>query len=224
MPRRRLVILVITILLLCNASLGTASGQKRTSRSPKTAIPPAPAPKEDKWWAAQRSLAAAIQQLEVYLRENPNGSRAATARQQLAMLQSLSVSGSRPERVKMDSIGVLEVPEWRVAFVEVRPDTTHVVLEIRCGRQDGGECYFLPFDRAPLVLVDNTGQYYPMTESQPLPSNIKHKDDGRAVFSSGRTLSLAVEFAPLASAAISGQIYYRDNNQAKPAPFSLLYK
>jgi hypothetical protein len=78
MPQRCLVILVITMLLLCGASLGTASGQKRTSPSPKTAIPPAPAPKEDKWWAAQRSLAAVMQQLETYLRENPNGTRAAT--------------------------------------------------------------------------------------------------------------------------------------------------
>lgn len=124
----------------------------------------------------------------------------------------------------MDSIGVLEVPEWRVASVEVRPDTTHVVLEIRCGRQDGGECYFLPFDRAPLVLIDNTGQYYPMTESLPLPANIKHKTDGRVLLSSGRIVNVAVDFAPLALAAVSGQIYYRDNNQAKPVPFSLLYK
>lgn len=54
----------------------------------------------------------------------------------------------------MDSIGVLEIPEWRVASVKVRPDATHVDLEIRCGRQDGGECYFLPFDRAPLMLVE----------------------------------------------------------------------
>lgn len=122
----------------------------------------------------------------------------------------------------MDSIGVLEIPEWRVTSVEVRPDTTDVVLEIRCGRQDGGECYFLPFDRAPLVLIDNTGQYYPMTDSLPLPANIKHKTDGRALLSSGRTLSLTVEFAPVASATFSGQIYYRDNNQAKPAAFSHL--
>lgn len=224
MTQRRLVIFVATILLLCSGSLWAVNGQRRSQRAPKTTIPPAPSPKEDKWWAAQRSIEAAIQQLETYLRENPTGARAATGRQQLAVLQSLSVSAARPEWVKMDSIGVLEVPEWRVASVEVRPDTTHVVLEIRCGRQDGGECYFLSFNRAPLVLVDNTGQYYPMTESLPLPANIKHKTDGRALLSSGHIVNVAVDFAPLAPAAVSGQIYYRDNNQAKPVPFSLLYK
>lgn len=137
------------------------------------------------------------------------------------MLQSLSVSASRPEWVKMDSIGVLEIPEWRIASVEVGPDATHVVIEIRCGRQDGGECYFLPFGRAPLVLVDNGGQYYPMMESSPLPGNIKHKADGQALLSSARILNLTVDFAPLAPRSVSGQIYYRDNNQARPAVFSL---
>lgn len=224
MLRRRLVIFVITIILLCCGSISVSNGQRRTQRPAKTAMPPASAPKEDKWWAAQRSIEAAIQQLETYLREHPNGTRAATARQQLAVLQSLSVSAARPEWVKMDSIGVLEVPEWRVASVEVRQEATHVVLEIRCGRQDGGECYFLPFDRAPLVLVDNTGQYYPMMESSPLPGNIKHRTDGQALLSSGRIVSLTVDFPPLALAAASGQVYYRDNNQAKPVPFSLLYK
>lgn len=81
MPQRCLGILVVTILiLLCSGSLWTVNGQRRTQRAPKTAVPPAPPPKEDKWWTAQRSIAAAIQQLEIYLRENPNGSRAATAR------------------------------------------------------------------------------------------------------------------------------------------------
>jgi hypothetical protein len=180
-----------------------------------------PAPKEEKWWAAQRSIETAIQQLETYLRENPNGTRAATARQQLEVLRNLSVSASRPEWVKMDSMGLVEVPQWRVASVEVRPDITHVLLEIRCERQDGGECYFLPVDRAPVVLVDNTGQYYPMIESSPLPANIQYKADGRARLSSGRVVNLIVNFAPLAPTTVSGQIYYRDNNQAKPAIFSL---
>jgi hypothetical protein len=222
MTQRRLVILVTTILLLCSGSLWAVNGQRRSQPAPKTTIPPAPSPKEDKWWAAQRSIEAAIQQLETYLRENPNGTRAGTARQQLAVLQSLSVSALRPEWVKMDSIGILEVPEWRVASVEVRLEATHVVLEIRCGRQDGGECYFLPFDRAPLVLVDNGGQYYPMMESSPLPGNIKHKADGQALLSGGRIVNVAVDFAPLAPATVSGQIYYRDNNQAKPVAFSTL--
>lgn len=221
MAHRRLAILLVTLVLLGSGSLWTLNGQGRSQRAPKPAIPPAPAPKEDKWWAAQRSIEVAIQQLETYLRENPNGTRVATARQQLAVLQSLSVSASRPEWVKMDSIGVLEVPEWRVASVEVRPQATHLVLEIRCARQDGGECYFLPFERAPLVLVDNSGQYYPMIKSSPLPAGIKHRPDGQVLLTSGRLVNLTVDCAPLAPAIASGQIYYRDNNQAKPAVFSV---
>jgi hypothetical protein len=221
MPKRRLVILVITILVLCSGSLWVINGQRRTQRAPKTAIPSAPAPKEDKWWTAQRSIEAAIQQLETYIRENPSGTRTATARQQLAVLQTLSVSASRPEWVKMDSIGVLEIPEWRVMSVDARSDRTRVALEIRCERQDGGECHFLSFDRAPLVLVDNTGQYYPMIESSRFPGDLKRKADGQALLSSGRIVNLTVDFGPVAQATVSGQIYYRDNNQAKPAAFSL---
>jgi len=183
-----------------------------------------PAPKDEKWWAAQRSIEAAIQQLETYLRETPNGARTETARQQLAVLRSLSISASRPDWVKMDSVGLLDIPEWRVASVEALADKTRVVLEIRCDRGDGGDCHFLQFDRAPLVLVDNTGQYLPMLESALLPANIKRRTDGQALISSGRILNLIIDFAPLAPGSVSGLIYYRDNNQAKPAPFSFLTK
>jgi len=172
--------------------------------------------------AAQRSIEVAIQQLEAYLRENPNAPRASTARQQLEVLMSLSVSASRPEWVKMDAIGLLEIPEWRVASVEGLTDKTRLSVEIRCDRHDGGDCWFLPFDRAPLVLVDNTGQYYPMTESERLPSSVRHRADGQAVITSGRIVNLTVAFAPLAARSVSGEIYYRNNNQAKPARFSLL--
>lgn len=221
MPTRFLLTLGITLSLLGFSSVGSAYGQKRTQPRSRSKTATAPAAKEDKWWAAQRSIETAIQQLEAYLHETPNGNRAASARQELAVLQNLSVAASRPEWVKMDSIGLLEIPEWRVSSVEVGQDKTKVLLEVRCDRQDGGECRFLPFDRAPLVLVDNTGQYYPMLESTPVPANVKHRTDGQALIGSGRIVSLALAFAPLVPGAISGQIYYRDNNQAKPAIFSL---
>jgi hypothetical protein len=181
-----------------------------------------PTPKEEKWWAAQRSIEAAIQQLETYLRETPNGARTATARQQLAVLRNLSVSASRPDWVKMDSVGLLDILEWRVASVEALADKTRVVLEIWCERGDGGDCHFLPFDRVPLVLVDNTGQYLPMLESAAFPTTIKHRTDGQALITSGRIVTVTVDFASLAPATVSGQIYYRDNNQARPAVFSFL--
>jgi hypothetical protein len=223
MPLRpRYLIFIIAIFIVSNCFLLTASAQNRGRRPSKAAIPAVPASKDDKWWGAQRNIEAAIQQLEAYLRENPNGPRSATARQQLEVLRSLSISASRPEWVKMDAVGVLEIPEWRVASVELLSDKTRLSIEIRCDRDDGGDCWFLPFDRAPLVLVDNAGRYYPMIESEPLPSNVKHRTDGRAVITSGRIVTLTVDFAPLGARSVSGQIYYRDNNQAKPAVFRLL--
>lgn len=222
MHRPRCTVLIVIILFLSIGSPQAGYGQRRAQRTTKTSTPPLPALKEEKWWAAQRSIEAAIQQLETYLRETPNGARTATARQQLAVLRSLSISASRPEWVKMDSVGLLDIPEWRVASVEVLAEKTRVVLEIRCNRGDGGDCHFLPFDRAPLVLVDNTGQYLPMLESTALPTTIKHRTDGQALITSGRIMNVTVDFVSLAPATVSGQIYYRDNNQARPAVFSFL--
>jgi hypothetical protein len=219
MTQRHAGILALTILLLSSIHLGVGYGQKRTPRPASGTAPPSPSSQEDQWWAAQRSIAAAIAQLETYLREAPNGSRAATARQQITVLRDLSITASRPEWTKMDSLGLLETPDWRVAFVESRADRIRLLIEIKCERQDGGDCHFLPFDRAPLVLIDNAGQYYPMLESP--PANIKYRSDGQALISSGRIVKISVDFGPLGQAAVSGQVYYRDNNQAKPARFSL---
>lgn len=219
--RQRFVILSAMLFVFGLLPL-VAAAQKAGQRSPKTAVPPEPPAKENKWWAAQRNIQAAMQELEAYLRENPNGARSATARQQLEVLRSLSISASRPEWLKMDAIGLREIPEWRVASVEVFSDRTRLSIEVRCDRHDGGDCWFPPFDRAPLVLVDNGGQYYPMIEAESLPSNVKYRTDGQAVITSGRIVNLTVEFAPLTARSVSGQVYYRDNNQAKPARFSTL--
>jgi hypothetical protein len=219
--RQRSVIFAIVVLFVFGF---VASAQKPGQTSTKIAVPPAPPTKENKWWAAQRNIEAAIQKLESYLRDNPNGARSASARQQLEVLRNLSISASRPEWVKMDPLGLPEIPEWRVVSVEVLSDKTRASIEIRCDRHDGGDCWFRPFDRIPLVLVDDAGQYYPMIESEFLPSNIKYRTDGQAVITSGRIVNLTVEFAPLTARSVSGQIYYRDNNQAKPARFSTLVR
>lgn len=220
MPQPRASIFGITIVVLIG-SLTVGFSQKRRPQNPSSAQPSPPSSEEAQWWAAQRNIAAAIAQLEAYLRATPNGSRAATARQQIAVLRNLSVTASRPEWTKMDSLPLREVPEWRVASVEPLNDRTRLTIEIRCERADGGQCHFLPFDRFPLVLIDNAGQYYPMLEAVPLPSNVKHRSDGKVILSSGRVLNVTVDFAPLEPSAASGQVYYRDNNQAKPAAFSL---
>lgn len=224
--------LTVAALLISTGLTQTAPGQRRSGRAPARPSQPAASqpsargtaaqPDADKYWAAQRSIEAAIQQLEAYLRESPDGERAATARQQLVVLRSLAATASRPEWASMNRRSPLrEVPEWRVASLDPRPEKTRVGVEIICKREDGGDCYFDPFDRHPLVLVDNAGRYYSMLESSDLPPDVQFRDDGRAVLSGGRMITVTVDFAPLAAGTVSGQIYYRDENQANPARFSL---
>jgi hypothetical protein len=159
--------------------------------------------------------------LEAYLKESPNGERAATARQQLEVLRGLSVTASRPEWVKMNTFFLSNAPDWRVASVDPQTARTRVRVEINCRREDGTDCYFDPFDRHPLVLIDNAGRFYPQLEAGSLPTDIKFRDEGKAVLSGGRIITLVVDFAPLSTGAVSGQVYYRDKNEAQPARFSL---
>jgi hypothetical protein len=121
----------------------------------------------------------------------------------------------------MDSLPLSHVPQWRVSAVDPQRDRTRVTVEIDCRREDGGNCYFDTFGRRPLVLVDNAGRFYPMLAPGDLPGDVRLRDDGQATLSGGRTISQTVDFAPLAGGAVSGQIYYRDNNRAAPARFSL---
>jgi hypothetical protein len=220
-PQPRASIFAIAIFLLICGSLTVGFSQKRRPPYPPPAQPPAASSEEAKWWAAQRNIAAAIAQLEAYLRAAPNGGRAATAKQQIAVLRSLSITASRPEWTRMDSLPLREIPEWRVASVERLNDRTRLMIEIKCERTDGGDCYFRPFDSFPLLLIDNAGQYYPMLEAASLPSDVKRRPDGQMLTSSSRVLNVAVDFAPLDPSVVSGQVYYRDNNQATPANFSL---
>ena len=230
MARRQITsIIVIILLLLPFPPLVHAqgrSGRRAKSRVP-TSTPPqqtsntASQQKQDSWWMAQRSIEAAIQQLEAYLKESPDGERAATARQQLEVLRSLSVTASRPEWVKMNTFIFSYAPDWRIAAVDPQANRTRVTLEINCRREDGSDCLFDPFDHHPLVLIDNGGRFYPQLEAGPLPPDIKFKEDGKAILSGGRIITQVVDFAPLSTGAISGQVYYRDKNEAQPARFSL---
>lgn len=113
--------------------------------------------------------------------------------------------------------------------MERRTDKTRVTVEVMCPRQDGGEYYFLPFDRSPLVLVDQTGRYYPMLVAGALPGDVRvtgreraEVAAGQGVLTGGRSVTLTVEFAPLAAGAASVQMYYRDDNRAEPTKFSAL--
>ena len=234
MLRRQIPALTATILLILPFPL-LVDGQGRSGRRTKSQQSPAPSPaqqtgntasaqKQDSWWAAQRSIEAAIQQLETYLKEFPNGERATTARQQLEVLRSLSLTASRPEWVRMNTFFLSNAPDWRVASVDPQTARTRVSVEINCRREDGTDCYFDPFDRHPLVLIDNAGRFYPQVEAGDLPPDIKFKDDGKAILSVARIITQVVDFAPLTTGTVSGQVYYRDKNEAQPARFSLSHQ
>jgi hypothetical protein len=222
---RRLFTLVSILLLLAAPCLPQAQGQARRPRRAPARRPAqtSPQPREDGlFWAAQRSTEAAIQQLEAYLRSEPDGARAATARLQLDALRNMMASAALPEWVRMRNLPLSEVPEWRVASVEALPDATRVVIEIACRRGNGKECYFRPFDRSPLVLIDNAGRHQPMLDGGELPSDVRREDrEGLAAVGDGRTVAVTVVFAPLARGATGGQVYYRDRNEAVPARFRL---
>jgi hypothetical protein len=219
---------ITTIILLTGVWLTTSLAQRRIAPA-QIPVPAASRQKnattsgESQWWAAQRSIETAIQQLKSYLRESPKGERAETARQQIAVLLSLTMTASQPEWVTMDHmVPLLDVPDWRVASVDRQADITKLTVEIRCKRDDGEDCRFLPFNRYPLVLVDNAGRYYPMLEASPTAPEIRLTPNGKAVLTGGRILAVTVDFAPLATEAFAGQVHYRDDNRADPARFSVL--
>jgi hypothetical protein len=229
---RAITLVTLFIIIGCVAipACGQRRGASRTQPRARTVSQPsgtrggaATETGNDKYWAAQRSIESAIQQLEAYLREAHDGERAATARQQLELLRSLAVNASRPEWVSMKrGLHSRDVPQWRIALVEPQAERTRVTVEVMCTRDDGGDCYLYPFDRFPLVLVDNSGRHYPMLEAVSLPPGVSYNDrERRASISGGRTITVSVDFAPLANNTVSGQVYYRDDNEALPARFSL---
>jgi hypothetical protein len=225
---RRPFTLVSILLLLVIPCVPRAQGQRaRRAPAPKpnqstSALGAQATRADEQYWAAQRSIEAAISQLEAYLRAAPDGERAATARRQLDALRGLTASAALPEWVRMRDLPLSEVPEWRVSSVEPLPDVTRVTVEIACRRQDGKDCYFRPFDRSPLVLIDDAGGHNPMLEAGELPADVRREErEGLAAISGGRTISVTVGFAPLARGATGGQVYYRDRNEAVPARFRL---
>jgi hypothetical protein len=224
------VIAIFTTLSLAgcvHAASGQGRGRQQPSPRPTATTPQAAragdaGQGEDRYWAAQRSIEAAIQQLEAYLRSAPDGGRAATARRQLEALKGLAASAALPAWVRMRDLPLSEVPEWRVASVEALPDETRLVIEIACRRGNGRECRFRPFDSSPLVLIDDAGRHHPMLDGGELPGDVRREDrEGSAAIGDGRTTAVMVVFAPLARGATGGQVYYRDRNEAVPARFKL---
>lgn len=136
MPHKRWVLLLAILLI----GSGNALTQRRASRRPGQ--PPttrgAGVATTDQYWAAQRSVEAAIQQLDAYLKAHPDGEHASTARQQLEALRALSLAASLPEWASMEPRAYDRASQWRITSVGRQPDKTIITIEIRCPRTDGG--------------------------------------------------------------------------------------
>ena len=222
MKHLTLQVTVVLCLLLTCVSSSVAQRTDRTTSSPVKVRVQQQTGRDDAWWTAQRNLEAAIQQLETYLRQNPNGLHAPTARQQLAALRSLSVTELKPEWVPMRSLPLPDVPLWRVGSVEQLADRSRVVLEVRCA-SEREDCTLKPFPKYPLILLAE-GDLYPMLEAGQLPADIRYARDGNALLSAGREVRLNVDFAPLRPSVSGFQVQFRDANEAVPAKFSLIRK
>lgn len=222
MKHRKQLTAALCFLLTCVYSPGAErTARSQTPRARVHAQQQTTGP-DDAWWAAQRNVEAAIQQLEKYLRRSPNGPHAPTARQQLAALRSLSVTELKPEWVPMRSLPLPDVPLWRVGDVEQLADRTRIVLEVKC-TSEREDCSLKTFEKHPLILLAE-GEVYPMLETGPLPADMRYARDGRALLSASRTVSVIVNFAPLQPSVAGGRVQFRDDNDAAPAKFSLIRK
>ena len=193
---------------------------------------PAAAKEESKYQIAQRNLTTAIANLEAYLQENPNGKDAPVARIQLKGLKNLMTSMMKIQAVmffqpgydNQNSPGYNEI-EWYVETVDRQEDKTRITLVIT-NRNDKEERTFWGFDKSPLILVDNKGNFYSMQSAPDCPESVKkiRINDNRDqwVLEGGRTIRITVDFAPFAPESISGKVMWKDANNAEPAAFSLL--
>jgi hypothetical protein len=183
---------------------------------------------ETKFQVAQRDIFTAINLLEAYIRENPNGKDVAPAKVQLRSLKGLSPSSAAVSPVTLCSPeGFLE---WYVASVDAQQERTVVTFKVT-NTNDKRETNMYAFDTQPLAMFDNKGAFYPMQEAPAVPAGVRvqRRGSSRTVWwlQPQRVLALQVVFAPLAPDATGGRILFLQdtaNGNTTPAEFSLLNK
>jgi hypothetical protein len=180
---------------------------------------------QNDYWAAQRSLESALAGLEKFLNDTSRDDpRWETAADQVQMLREIRLVPSQ-NAWSMLVKNYLNRPEmeWRVASIEISPDSTRAVLEIRNANLESERCFDPLSD---LTLIDNRGRYVPMTRADGVPQNTKVQNIDRRTnwcLAANQVVITTIEFAPLAAGTTSGQIAYRTESGvgAKPVRFSL---
>jgi hypothetical protein len=194
-----------------------------------------PGKPESKYQIAQRNITSAITNLEQFVHDSPTAKEVPVALVQLNSLRGIRATATAVIPVRLnggiayataDNSGV----EWSVLNVSKQPDKTVVTLSLH-NILDNGTSAFFAFDRNPLALIDNQGQYYSMLAvASALPAGVgKARQGGNAdnshylwTLQGGQTIQLTVEFEALSAAATGGKVLYKDDNRSEPAVFSLL--
>lgn len=108
--------------------------------------------------------------------------------------------------------------QWHVKAIQQEEKFTRFYIEIR-NVDEKDERSFYSFNTWPLVVIDEGGSSYKMLAGSEPPEDVREVGDGWHL-QAGRTITVAVDFAPLTKGKASGHIVYRDGNRADPAKFS----
>lgn len=108
--------------------------------------------------------------------------------------------------------------QWHIKAIQPKEKLSRFYIEIR-NIDEQNERSFYSFNKAPLVVIDDSGNSYKMLNSSDAPEDIRELGEGWHL-QPKRAITVAVDFAPLGNGKTSGHIVYRDNNNAEPAKFS----
>jgi len=189
-----------------------------------------PGSSEASFESAQKSLAAAANELESYTRRLPAGKYETVAKIQLAALQNLMLKKNPPVPVTLASYQ--QKVQWAVDKVERMADATRVTIKVINLSMDQ-DCQFIAFTDNPLVIMGDDRELYAMT-AQPikLPKGVRETNlnivgnstnNTYWVFQGGRTLSLELEFERMPDGVAGGHVQYlKPVAGAVPLVFSLV--
>jgi len=140
-----------------------------------------------------------------------------------ATLNTSAPTPSRPEppRVSNDFPSWAKLifgMQWHIMAIQRQEKFTRFFIEIR-NIDEKSDRSFYSFNKAPLVVIDDGGSSYRMLTSSDPPEDVSEVGPGWHL-QAGRTITVAVDFAPLLNGKPAGHIVYRDNNSAEPAKFS----
>jgi hypothetical protein len=215
-----LVRLIYTAAIPIVLGAGTASSAQAQT---------AQATPEARYQTIQRGITTLIASMEGFLHDHPNSKQAPIVRIQLNSLKSLQTSAAAVIPVPLNSCRARRSDghdnEWAVTSVVRESDKTIVTLTVHNTLPNDANAFYA-FDRNPLAIVDNKGQFYKMlaVTSEAPAGVVKSQIDGFYAWTlqAGQTIQVTVEFDPIPAGVTGGKVIYKGQNYGDPAVFSLL--